>query len=265
MNKLKLNLEGGMPLNSNDLRFSQEAFTLAISDILKNMLGNQLAVILHGCELNPTATGYSISEGAIFYNNEVWHVFAHSISAPNPLPVEPFWIFTNAPGPEGSKTFLNGEVHNVHEVRTARLALNASLDYQVASIPASLVIRSEHIHSESIQLAPITSSGVQELPGRVKLSSVSRYRNLIEVAIGYSCSVYNNSPLHIATLPSGFRPLNYFEKLINVVIPSQLPNPNTIFLCKIQTDGKIIIQRVESASTGVSGAMINTSIMFFNA
>lgn len=258
MNRLKTELHGGMPLHGDDLRFIDDANRTAMSDILKSSYENYLAVVLHGCKVTEANGGYNVTEGAIFYNNEVWHVNAHYFPAPIPLYAEPNWCFTVKPGPLGSKNFFNGETYNVHEIRQAVLSMNPVSD-QIASIPASLVIHADTLNKKRALLPANQASGVYEADGQQKPSDVVQQNNVVFIDAIYICNNLLNSALHVATLPADFRPKNQIRKLIQGYTASK----NIALSCYIETSGKIYVQRLESFTLGGVESAIYLNLSFY--
>ncbi len=232
-----------MPLNLDDLHFEANALRSALSDIVKSLYPGNLAVVLHGCELSHTPTGISVGAGAIFYNDEIWPVAQHHLAVPVPLPVEPMWVFSSQPGPHGTKTFFNGEVHNVHELRRCMMRLSGD-EGSIASIPVSLVPYASKLNRKEVRMYPISSSGVADLPNAIKKSFVLKNSEIVQVFLAFSFYLFGSEPLHITTLPSFVCPAYLSEHLISGYQSTYYQQPNVPILIKIHTDGKITAQRI---------------------
>jgi hypothetical protein len=254
MNRLKLDIRGGMPLHQEDIRFLDDSFRQAFTDISRSLLMPVEAAILWGCNIAQVSSGYSVSEGSIFYQNEVWHVTPHTMPSPIPMPDEPRWRFSSIPGPEGSRTFFNGESHNVHLIRQAVLSL-ATVNGETGSINVSMLPRLDQLDQSIAILTPIVSNGVVERSGRTTPNRVSKNKNMIFFDAAFTVSLGNNS-VQLCTVPEGFRPVNFIEQ-ITVGISSLLnEEPFTSLMLSILPDGRVYIQRMRTLTQG------NTSVSF---
>lgn len=243
MDRLKLELPGGMPLNLDDLHFEAIALRSALSDIVKSLYPGNIAIIMHGCEVSQTQTGLLVGAGAIFYNDEIWPVAQHHLTVPLPLHDEPFWVFSTQPGPCGTKTFFNGEVHNVHELRRCTMKLSGD-ESSIAAIPVSLVPYATRLNRKEVRLYPIAANGVIDLPNSNKRSYALRVSETVHVFLAYSFYLFSSEPLHITTLPISIYPSYLLEYLVNGYQPTYYQQPNVPILLKIHTDGKVTAQRI---------------------
>ncbi|MBK9292551.1 MAG: hypothetical protein IPM52_13145 [Bacteroidetes bacterium] len=259
MDRLKLDLSGGMPLNLDDLHFEASALRSALSDIVKSLYPGNLAVVLHGCELNQTPTGISVGAGAIFYNDEIWPVAQHHLTVPLPLPDEPMWVFSSQPGPHGTKTFFNGEVHNVHELRRCMMKLSGD-DGAIAAIPVSLVPYAGKLNRKEVRLYPIAANGVNDLSNISKRSYALKVGEIMQLFLGYSFHLFGSEPLHLTTLPSSLRPPYLSEHLVNGFQPTYYQQPNVPILLKFHSDGKITAQRI-IPQQGLSEVVLQATII----
>lgn len=117
MNKINTVNNGGMPVNLNDIRFIDDAVRLSFSDLLSALSAGQ-AVVLWGCSATPLEPeGHQISEGAIYYQGEIWHVYDHVVIYTG----TPVWACYFTYDPDGNKTFKDGLQYNTYEVRKAML------------------------------------------------------------------------------------------------------------------------------------------------
>lgn len=260
MNKLNTSIPGGMPLTGDDLRFIDEAIRLALADIAKGIAPGQSAVIIHGCLITAASNGYNVTDGSIFYNDEIWHVQQHYFAAPNPMAVEPEWRFINAPGSLGTKTFFNGETYNVYEKRHAYLSLSG-VDNQLFSLPASMVVRLSEIGKSKHTLTPV--SNVSEADGRVTVSSVSKNANIISVRAVFTANI-TNTPVHVTTLPAAYRPADDLVKPIYGYVQGNLPIPQMILLAYIGVDGRILIGPSTPLGGSTVSSVIHLNFTYFN-
>ena len=254
MNRLKLDIRGGMPLHQEDIRFLDDSFRQVFTGISKSLLMPVEAAILWGCNIAQVSSGYSVSEGSIFYQDEVWHVSPHIMQSPIPMPDEPRWRFSSIPGPEGSRTFFNGETHNVHLIRQATLSL-ATVNGEVGSINVSLLPRLDQLDQSIALLTPIVSNGVVERSGRTTPNRVSKKRNMVYFDAAFSLSLGNNS-VQLTTIPVGFRPVNYIEIVVAGISSLLNEEPFTSLMLSILPDGRVHIQRMRSLTQG------NASVSF---
>lgn len=125
MNQLLTNINGGFPLNLNDLRFTDSSIRLALADIVQSFgAGNGQACILWGCEVQFMGDYHQVNEGAIFVQGEVWHVYPHVIEINFPFPDEPEWACFASFDPDGNKIFKDGIQHNTYQERRAKLCIS---------------------------------------------------------------------------------------------------------------------------------------------
>lgn len=233
MNRLNTWQTGGMPLSLEDFRFLDNANRQALADIATSVYSGRPTVIMYGCRASSHEGGYLIEAGAIYHENEIWHVDQHFFVAPNPMPEEPFWIFDSSPGPEGSKTFYDGSVHNVHEVRKAYLSLSPSAN----SLPASSVVRYEDINKAQAKLFPNTSAGVRGAEDGTP-SLITKIGNIVSINASFICDQFNGNTLLITTIPEAYR---YSGKLLYPVIGYSPSLGYVIYFCTITRFGELFI------------------------
>lgn len=259
MDKLVTGIPGGMPFTLDDLEFESRAIRKAIDDLVRAHFPSHVAIILWGCEVSTTPSGYTISEGAIYFEHEIYQVEQHFLNVALPVPEEPLWVFTKQPGPLGTKTFFNGEVHNIHEIRRCKMSM-VPLDGQIASVPVSLVVRASNINRYQTRLHPISANGVNDLPQRPKPSYAHKSHDLIHISLGYSFYLFNTEPLHLTTLPSPYHTQYMCEYLINGYQPMAYTSPNVPLIVKILPDGKITAQR-QLPQQGLFEVHINAQLL----
>lgn len=261
MNNLKLNVRGGMPVYLEDIDFVNTAIRKGFRDIGKTLLSSADCAILWGCEFTPSVSGYSVSEGSIFYDGEIWSVDQHFMPSPIPLPEEPQWCFVSSPGPLGQKTFYNGEIHNVHLVRKAILSM-APLPDQVGSSYVSNIPKIEHLRNASAPLLPNVSGGVLEREGRRTPNLVRKRDGVVFIDAGYSCNFSGGEQSLITTIPLGFRPLNWIELMLWATTPLPYPNSLTnIWITISPIDGRIMASKMGYPYAHSLGFSINMSYL----
>lgn len=139
MNKLINDYNRGFSLKNDDLRFVDAAVRLALSDIIKSM-GISTSRIMWGCEVTEHGTYISITEGAIFWNNEIWHVYAHNVIVAIPLAVPIYWAFVGENDPAGVKLDKDLVSHDAYQIRKAIASLVAAPAGVIGSLPWSDVV-----------------------------------------------------------------------------------------------------------------------------
>lgn len=137
MNRLETNFNRGFSLKSDDLRFVDASIRLALGDIAKAICGDT-PKILHGCAKRYEVQGSEIIEdGAIFFQNEVWHVYEHVV-----LGLEQgfygFWNFIEEYDAAGVKLDADLASHQTYVVRKAVLSENPIVG-SIATIPEAEV------------------------------------------------------------------------------------------------------------------------------
>jgi len=120
MDQLINTFDRGFSLKNDDLRFIDASVRQALSDICRGLGKGYEAFIIWGAEVTIVGTTASVTEGAIYYGNEVWHVAAHDFTVPDPLPDVPYWIFTANYDADGAKLDKDLVSHNTYQLRTAK-------------------------------------------------------------------------------------------------------------------------------------------------
>jgi hypothetical protein len=205
MNKFETNFNGGFPLALDDFRFIDDSVRLAISDICRS-LGVSDSVILYGCQLQLQGNYTSVSEGAIYHNGEIWHVFPHNFSTPAGVTTT-YWNFMEQNDAAGSKTFFDGLERQVYKIRKAICSVQADPE-SITSLQGDSVIRLSDL-SESI--ADLTL-GANIIPAN------NAYRQIVlkrgrtaRLELSVKANISENTVL--ATIPVGYRPTAYLSGL----------------------------------------------------
>jgi hypothetical protein len=136
MRKLKITditSSAAMPVKSGSLEHIQLAAQEAISASLKCLLDSEydptVGYVLYGCENSGSGTTYTISEGAIFYNDEVFLVPSASLTTSGSNVVVAQIVTTSYTGNGVNAdpvNFTNGVPYNVHEIRKINFVLGLS-------------------------------------------------------------------------------------------------------------------------------------------
>ena len=249
MNKLQTEFDGGFPFALGDLRFMQSANRNALASLARSLFnysGKEVPVIIYGAQIsNNEIDTISISEGAMYFNNEIWHIPAHSITAPIPLPESPVWNLELSYDPNGDKIFYDGEMHRTYELRNAKLAMAASAS-AIETVYWDATIRLDGMNTKRAFLQPGTAASVSERADRAVRSRVVNERGIIHVDAGFTFNAKlipdTNPWIVLATLPLGYRPLSYVEWFAPATTLYQPNSPNVIFCARIDVDGAIRVK-----------------------
>lgn len=248
MNKLQTEFDGGFPFALDDLRFMQSANRTALASLARSLFnysGKEVPVIIYGAQISNNGTDtVSISEGALYYNAEIWHIPAHSFTAPLPLTESPLWNLELTYDPNGDKIFYDGEMHRTYEIRNAKAAMAASSS-AVETVYWENTIRLDGMNTKRAFLQPNTAASVSERADRAVRSRVVNERGIIHVDAGFTFNVNisaGNPWVVLATLPVGYRPLSYVEWFAPATTLYQPNTPNVIFCARIDVDGAIRVK-----------------------
>jgi hypothetical protein len=128
MNRLDTNFNRGFSLKSDDLRFIDSAVRLAMSDMVKAVIGGNGPKILWGCTKRFEVQGSEIvEEGAIFFQDEIWHVYEHVVIGLD-QGFYGWWNFIKEYDAAGTKLDADLVSHQTYEVRKAILSVDILLD-----------------------------------------------------------------------------------------------------------------------------------------
>jgi hypothetical protein len=201
MNRINTNYNGGFPLNLNDLRFTDDAVRLAFKDILRGFAGNT-PVVIFGCEATPIEPeGHTISEGAIFYQGEIWHVDEHTIGEYGDAPD---WAFYLTYDETGNKIFKDGIQHNTYELRKAKqYGLNGQPAGTIYTTSANNVKLIKDIFLGNAWANPTLGANTTIISGSALLLGKTINRVTLQGQIRNS---YISGNALALTLPVGFRP-----------------------------------------------------------
>ncbi len=205
MNKIENSFDRGFSLKNDDFRWTDDAVRLALANLVKSLLNEDPAVscILWGCEVSISNTTASVSEGAIFHLDEIWHVSAHSFTVPNPLSAPPNWVFRKTYDPAGVKTDKDLQSHNAYEIRDV-------VGWGTGSAPAGLI---DSVEFGTIKTLRDILLGIES--GTASISSVDpsvtgsvtlqKINGICHVSGELESRIDTDGDL-ICTFPAGFRP-----------------------------------------------------------
>ena len=197
MNKLLTNFNRGFSLKSNDFRWIDDSVRLALADICKSM-GITGPVVLWGCGVTYAGATATVTEGAIFFQNEIWHVEPHTFTVHDPMVSSPNWCFPLTYHPDGAKLDKDLVNHQTYQIRRA-IGAQVSIPFPAETISMDDVPRLDNNYSTaalSIE-AGITSIGDSTVIKSGRLA-------FIEVSVRVNVSSADNTL--IATIPAGYRP-----------------------------------------------------------
>ena len=130
MNKLITTHNGGMPDYLDNFRWHEEAIIEVLAHIVKGMSNGAGAMRLYGASISMSGANYVVSEGAIFFQGEIFTVPAHT------LPMLPtgesgtyFWKLEETYHPDGLLTFeLEGlPPQDCYAIRVAKLSKTSEI------------------------------------------------------------------------------------------------------------------------------------------
>lgn len=240
MNKLINDFNRGFSLKNDDLRFVDSAVRQAIADAIKahDFSGS---VILYGCEVTVAGTTASVAAGAIFHNDEIWHVDAHTFTVPDPLVASPYWCFVASWDAAGAKTDVDLAPHNTYQVRRAVGDMANDITGTESYESMEDVPRLSGIASSIVNLT--ASSGAPRSTRTVACRAVKR-GDMVTIDAGYDMLLLNNSFVTVATIPSGYRPADVIEGLISGYDNIDPTNPHVVLMYQITTSGDIKVKRM---------------------
>ncbi len=253
MNQLKTTDLGGFPFVLDDLRWTADGIKEAIAGhllpIIEFLGDSNSMIILNGCVATVTVDDFRhVSEGFIFWNNEVFHVPAQSVFSPDSENAN--LILETQFDVAGDKvTFLGGTI-NAYEVRTLKLVndvtpITQNLFFVHTNNRYNDILK-RIIASKSETWRLFTDYKNDNIYG-VGLTPVGQYRKYMKDIDGFvhlaGEKVYDDGisgEETICTLPVGNRP------------PSELTYPITLMtvtepvfaIIKIKTNGEITISSV---------------------
>jgi hypothetical protein len=233
MNRLLTTDTGGFPFNLNDLRFIDDATRLALKDIMNSIVGDQ-ACYMHGCQVTPIepGDGHHISDGAIFYQGEIWHVYEHTLDYSG-IPV---WAFYTSNDPDGNKTFKDALQHNTYQIRKAILCPTGSYPPDTLyTLAADQVLELKDVFQGAGLGAPTLLNSTTILPDSNIYVRKSLNMATIHGQINNPYIILQG--VTVLNLPAGFRPV--FP--VSGYCPGNVAGTSTIVMLRYQlgTDGNL--------------------------
>lgn len=126
MNKLITTDTGGFPYVLDDIRWEQDAYREALNDIVKGIVNNGTTdFVLWGCNITDNTTYFDVSEGAIVFDGEIYHLAATTNLTKVALQYLIFKPSTGTYDSDGLKTFQDAATHDTYELRFATATISA--------------------------------------------------------------------------------------------------------------------------------------------
>lgn len=232
MDKLINTFDRGFNLKNDDFRFIDESVRLAFADFVKACVGESSA-ILWGCEVTVDGTTATVTDGAIYHEDEIWHVSAHTFAVLDPLPAPPYWVFFTSWDADGVKTDKDLQSHNTYQLRRAIGSASTSVSGIVSYVEMPLQTLRELMPDKNTGNVTLVS-GVTQVPGIVL--DVQRVSGLVTIC-GKIEAELSQLGAHVATLPSGYRPQSIIRGFYPVFNTTGNTLVNTHY--EIGLDGKI--------------------------
>jgi hypothetical protein len=205
MNKLKTTEHGGMPFNSDDIRFLDDSYRLALSDISACISGAREndAIIISGVRVTQRSGQiYDVSEGAVIYKGVVYHVYPHSINWDGSSALK-LWFVQNY-DPAGNKTFFLGNHVQTYERNYAVVAVAPPSDALIG-VPYGIVLRTTDLVSQTHPL----SLNVIATPAPNHLNEVVRNGNIAHMQLAVHTLVtpipnaeFDLAQIHASAIPA---------------------------------------------------------------
>ncbi len=217
MNKIETTEIGGFPFVLDDIRFMQDSWRLAFLDISKALFNqhetSQIpfnALILWGGEVTEHSTYVEISEGALYYDGEIYHIYPHSTPTTGGITSVLLYMIEEN-DPVGTKMFLNGNTYDTYKVRKAVLS-ESSIPGAIQSTFVPLLNRIPTIFDIAPQEEPhVFSHTLSSLENeRIKLNRQFNRCQFSIHTIGLSAAVlttFGSTPTVIASIPEKYRPV----------------------------------------------------------
>lgn len=126
MNKLITTDTGGFPYVLDDIRWEQSAYREALNDIVKGIVASGTTdFVLWGCNITDNTTNFDVSEGAIVFDGEIYHLAAATNLTKVALQYLIFKPSTGTYDSNGLKTFQDAATHDTYEKRFATATIGA--------------------------------------------------------------------------------------------------------------------------------------------
>ncbi len=245
MNKIINDFTRGFSLKNDDFRFIDAAVRLALNDICTALGSNSF--ILHGCVVSINGTTCSVTEGAIFFDTEIWHVAAHTFTVPDPLADAPYWCFTVSYDFTGAKLDKDLVSHDTYQLRKAvGYATNAAAGtvaaVQMDAMPAMMDVLLVRSYSQAVNVV-YPNNPTEGTVNIIKMIGIVTLRGDLTQTID------GGGFTQLFTVPQGFR-LN--AKLAGIAYAEKLSDNSSIMVYwKLNADGKFYVKASPMITEGV--------------
>lgn len=126
MNKFITTDTGGLPYVLDDIRWVEDSNREGIADIVKGIADSGTTdFILWGCNITDNTTYFDVSEGAIVFDGEIYHLAATTNLTKVSLQYLIFKPSTGTYDSDGLKTFQDAATHDTYEIRIATASISA--------------------------------------------------------------------------------------------------------------------------------------------
>lgn len=214
MNKLVTSINGGFPLNLDDIRFVQDSIREVIKGISSTcLIKNQRMRILSGCTTSTGPQGQLIySEGFILLDDEIF--YHPGTTFPSVGVFHYFVEITSSYDPAGQKIFQDTQVHDTYELRIIKISRDI-----LPPTSAPLLTPSSYIN----EYASISINYPTQPPLNGRIASCCKgYDNIVQfdgVCMITNVPEITSNMTLIGTLPEGFRPAITVIFLLNQLSP----------------------------------------------
>ncbi len=195
MRNFKTDINGGLPIVLNDLRFIHNGILEAFKALMSSYgVTDTYTVILSGCERNSIGGTTTISEGYVSIGGELCYVPTHSYPDPG-MGDHEYWIIDPTFDPDGNKQFQNFAFNDTYEVRVGKV--NVSTVVPSGALQYSDTQTIFEIMRTSLNIGELNefSTGIfcfKDIDGFVRFSGVQTLSSSTSITIG--------------TVPLEFRP-----------------------------------------------------------
>lgn len=207
---------GGLDFFSDDLRFEQNSYRLAIEDMIKSLeFSTPYAFVVYGCRFTDSGLNWDVEEGAVVFNGEIFHFPATTIAKDD---TKKFYLTPLvAWDAAGFKDFEDGPQFNTYQTRRTRIEALATPPIQpyVEMVDFNSIIIDDYqryhhlVGTAPWQTLPVSSYYSPYLPGTNPLR-FKRRGNTVEIIgqIARNPGLSVSGIQAVATLPNAYHPLS---------------------------------------------------------
>lgn len=259
-----------MPVKSGSLDHIQNAYTEAISEAVKGLVGSSYSsgvmYILSGMNNTGTYPDYNISAGSVFFNGEVYLVDAAAFTVTGPQFAVCKIVTTQFTGTNAdSVTFSDGVPRNIHDIRKVQVVAD------LGGSGISNYVDGQRINSNIPQVNLISGTGISITGTYPNKTIDSTFGNKIVKTGKIQIGDLNTTPAdpntvllagstsglsaYLHTFPSALPDANYKPILIlGNDGHTDWASFNNNFMCVVQTGAYDATQMYFAISTTASGS-----------